>query len=42
MLIEQEDDAWICEICAGIGGRHSGFFWAAAINGIYNAAGDGW
>lgn len=41
MLIEQENDAWICEVCAGLVGNN-GFFWTAAINGIYNAAGDGW
>ena len=40
MLIEQEGGAWICEVCAGTS-NNNGFLWAAAINGIYNAIGDG-
>lgn len=40
VLIEQENDAWICEICAGQDtGR--GFWRDAVINGVYSFDGGG-
>jgi hypothetical protein len=41
VLIEQQGGAWICEMCAGVA-DYSGFYGLALINGVFNAAGDGW
>ena len=42
VLIEQEDDAWLCEICCGQSSGGGAFWNMAMFNGLYNAAGDGW
>lgn len=35
VLIENEDGAWLCELCSG-GASYEDFFGAALINGVYS------